>query len=551
MKTTLFFTTLFSLIAFFSFAQDSTFTYVQDKGSLQDSTVIHLIFPDNSNWNVLQEGQKLEFTVKAVVVRVAAGENMAANTASTSNENESGESFSFSITEGKQEGMSFDSLGNFSWTPNYDFVDRLNLTQNVQVVFEVKNNKNQIANKVINFKVSHVNRLPLVGDLKPFYVQHNVLNTYMIDINSVRDEDNDPLVFIPVPDAMPEGAKLSAQGEFTWKPSLTQFNQLKSKPLILEFYVEDQPAKARTKGKFKIEVTQMDLSPEISIVPKTGSIRYNENATINLKFYLSDPNGDTDIATFGFVSENPVVPKSALIQNTANQYEFIWTPGYDFVKDPLDSLTFNLNFFVIDKSQKRDEEKITVTIFNTINEEEKDRKLYTEYRTSLVKAWDLLEQLKDTEKDLKKKFNRARKGKKGRSIANASLGAVSGIAPVVIEPSPTQKIVSTIGGTTVMTLGTLEATEVIGRSTKDLLDRINYVMEKKYEIQTKGDIFARKYALRSLRRKPEFIKDLDDFVASMNLKGLVALELDAGWQNKNKATDTQLTKTFKDFNPDN
>ncbi len=36
----------------------------------------------------------------------------------------------------------------------------------------------------------------------------------------------------------------------------------------------------------------------------------------------------------------------------------------------------------------------------------------------------------------------------------------------------------------------------------------------------------------------------------MNLKGLVALELNAGWQNKNKATDSQLQKTFKDFDPD-
>jgi hypothetical protein len=239
------------------------------------------------------------------------------------------------------------------------------------------------------------------------------------------------------------------------------------------------------------------------------------------------------------------------VQNTINQYEFIWTPGYDFVKDPLDSLTFKVSFFVIDKSQKRDEKSVLVTILNAINEKEKDDKLYTDYRTSLVRAWDLLEQLKETEKDLKKKYNRAKKGKKGRSITNASLGAVSGLSPVVLQPSPTQKIVSTVGGTTVMTIGTLEATEVIGRSTKDLIERLNYIMEKRNELQLKGDIFARKYSLKSSRRKPEFIKDMDEFVALMNLKGLVALELDAGWQNKNKATDEQLGKTFKDFVPEN
>jgi hypothetical protein len=111
-------------------------------------------------------------------------------------------------------------------------------------------------------------------------------------------------------------------------------------------------------------------------------------------------------------------------------------------------------------------------------------------------------------------------------------------------------MVSTIGGTSVMTLGTLEATEVIGKSTKDLVERLNYIMDKKNELQLKGDIFARKYTLKSQRRRPEFIKELDEFIALMNLKGLVALELNAGWQNKNKATDSQIQRAFKDFNPD-
>jgi hypothetical protein len=498
-----------------------------------DSTALplQLHLPAQPAWSHLQEGQKIEFNLKA-----AGG---------------TGSKITYALVHGKAEGMDLDSTGRFTWTPAFDFVDRLTPNKTIQVLFEVRNEKDEFVSKEAEFKVWHVNRPPLVADLKPFYVRYNVVNTYTVDASIVKDEDNDPLVFIPIPDQMPEGAKMSAQGEFSWKPSVTQYNQIKSKPLNIEFYVEDQPAKSRTKGKFKIEATQMDLAPEISIVPKTTAIRYNENAAVNLRFYLSDPNGDNDIATFSFVSENPSVPKSALVQNTPNQYEFIWTPGYDFVKDPLDSVSFNINFFVIDKSQKKDERQVQVTILNTVNEEEKDRKLYSEYRTSLVRAWDLLEQLKETEKDLKKKFNRARKGKKGRSVVNASMGAASGLSPVVIQTPSTQKIVSTVGGTTVMTMGTLEATEVIGRSTKDLLDRVNYVMEKRHEIQTKGDILARKYALKSSRRRPEFIRDLDEFVAAMNLKGLVALELDAGWENKQKATDAQISKTFKDFNGEN
>jgi hypothetical protein len=493
-------------------------------------TSLELIFPERAGWNVVNEGQKLEFDIKA--------------------RGGSGNTYSFSILNGLVEGMNFDSAGHFSWTPNHDFVDRLKVSRAFQMNFEVKNNKNEHVSKSVEFRVNHVNRPPVVGELKPLYVQYNVLNTYQIDPTTVKDEDGDPLVFIPITDEMPEGAKLSGQGEFTWKPSLSQFNQLKNKPLYLEFYVEDQPSKARVKGKFKIDATSMDLEPQILMVPSSKVIRYKEDATINLIFNISDPNGDSDIAQFNFTTENPGVPKSALRQNSASQYEFTWTPDYNFVKDPLDSVSFDVTFFVTDKTRKRDEEKVKFVILNAINEKQKDQRLYNDYRTSLVRAWDLLEQLKEKEEELKKDYRRARKGKKGRSVANASLGAITGISPIVLQKDPTsQKAVSAVGGTTVMTVGTLEATEVIGKSTKDVMERLNYVMEKKHEIQTRGDIFARKYSLRSTRRNPEFTKDLDDFVALMNLRGLVALELNAGWENKTKASDAQLAKTFKDFSP--
>ncbi|HEV7381286.1 MAG TPA: hypothetical protein VGN64_15920, partial [Dyadobacter sp.] len=109
--------------------------------------------------------------------------------------------------------------------------------------------------------------------------------------------------------------------------------------------------------------------------------------------------------------------------------------------------------------------------------------------------------------------------------------------------------ITTIGGTTVATVGTLEATEVIGKSTNGLLDRFNYVVQKKNELQNKGDVFAREYAQKSSRRSPDFIRKLDEFKALMNLSGLVALELDANWENKREATDAAIKKSFKDFTP--
>jgi hypothetical protein len=491
---------------------------------------LKLSFPTWPGWNVVKEGENLQFGIKASGGR--------------------GGRFIYSITRGKMEDIEFDSLGRFSWTPDYDFVDRESKSRTVQVQFEARNEKGERVSKTVELRVDHVNQAPAVAELKPFYVGYNIVNSYIIDPAAIADEDGDPVTFLPVGDAMPEGAKLSSKGEFTWKPSLTQFNRLRNKPQVIEFYVEDQPAKARTKGQFKVEVTQQDLPPSIQMVPSQKRFQFKEDATVNLKFQVYDPNGEHDITMFNFISERTEVPAGALVKNSSSQYEFIWTPGYDFVKDPMDSLSFNLTFFVVDQTSKQDERRVTFTVLNAVNEAEKDRKLYNDYRAALVRAWDLMEQLKETESFLKKKYKRAQRGKKGRSLTNASLGATTGIAPVVIDDPAQSKKISIVGGTTVMTIGTLEATEVFGRSAKDLVERLNYIIEKRNELQTKGDIFARGFNTKSSRRRPEFMKAVDDFVAVMNLKGLVALELDATWQNKNEPTQENISKTFKDFTGD-
>ncbi|MBC7891283.1 MAG: hypothetical protein H7Y12_03645 [Sphingobacteriaceae bacterium] len=486
-----------------------------------------LKFPESQAWNVVEEGKSIQFSVQA--------------------SGDSARIATFGLLDGKLEGMLLDSLGEFSWTPDYTLVDRVAGSKLVQVVFEARTPGGQRVTRPVEFRVLHVNRAPKAGELKPCYVQYNTVNNCQIDPNVVLDEDKDPLVFIPIPDQMPEGAKLSAQGELTWKPSLTQFNRLKTSPMWMEFWVEDQPAKTRTKGRMKLDVTQQDLPPELSVVPNIQTMKVRENATINLAFYLNDPNGESDLETMGFLSDNPNVPRPALKRNANTQYEFTWQPGYGFVNDPLDSLAFTLTFFVLDKTGKRDEQKVAITVVNTINEREKDLQLFNVYRTGLVRAWELIEQLDEKQETLKDTYNRARKGKRHRSIINAGMGAMTGLSPVVLSNTQQSKLFSTIGGTTVLTVGTLEATEVIGKSIKDVLDRLNYVIQKKNELQTKGDIFARKYNLKSARRKQDFARDLDDFVSTMNVSGLVALELDAGWQQKHKATDTRLEKTFKDY----
>jgi hypothetical protein len=493
-------------------------------------TNFQILLPDAPNWNKILEGNPVTFRFKATGA--------------------SSETVFFSINQGQQEGMYVDSTGLFEWTPSFDLATRTNNQRTVQVIFEARTTTGQTATRLVEFLVQHVNRPPRVEDLKPFYVQFRNKNTYKIEANSLRDDDGDPVVVIPVTESLPEGARLTSAGEFTWQPSQTQFNALKINPLYVDFLIEDQPAKARAKGRLKVEATQMDLPPSIAQIPNNDHFKLKENAVVDLKFYLSDPNGDDDIVEFGFLSDNQKLPSNLLIKNTPNQYEFIWTPGYDFVKDPLDSLVTNLTFYVIDKARNRDERRVSFTVQNAVNEAEVDKQFYDLYRGILVEAWNLITQLSEKEQELKKAYLKAKKGKKNRSMLNASLGAVTGISPAVIKTTDVRSVVSAVGGTTILTIGTLEATEVIGKPLKDLLDRYNYVLEKKTEVQGRGDVFAREYALKAPRRqKTEFLRKRDEFRTALNLKGPVTLDLDAGWENKKSATDKALVGTFKDFTP--
>jgi len=493
-----------------------------------------ILLPAGKEWTQLKEGSEVSFELKL--------------------EGKNCEKFRFTIPQGKLEGMAFDSLGRFTWTPPYSMVDRLDSYKFQQVIFEAKcDSTNETLSSKVEFRIQHVNRSPAIRDLKPFYVQYNTNNVYKIDRDFVYDEDNDPIVVIPSFESMPEGMKMTSQGEISWSPSLTQFKKLKEKtldanPMFLEFYVEDQPAKTQSKGRLKIEATQIDLPPEIVVVPKDQVFKIKENQTINIRFYLSDPNGDDDIEEFDFLTDNQQISKSSLIKNTSNQYEFTWHPNYDFVKDPFDSLGFTIDFFVLDKTKKRDVKTIRFVVKNAINEVETDLKLYNLYRGTLLRGWELLEQMKEKEDELKKSYKGAKKGKKNRSIINASLGATTSLSSVLNTEPRNQRLISTLGGTTVLTIGTLEATEVIGRSMKDIIDRLNYIIEKKNELQSKGDIFARDFALKSSRRNNDFIRKVDDFMNAMSLKGLVVLDLDAAWESKNKATDDNIKKVFKDFN---
>nr|WP_255534556.1 putative Ig domain-containing protein [Chryseolinea lacunae] len=453
--------------------------------------------------------------------------------------------FSIEGTEGL--GIQFDSLGNFSWKPSFDLVDRVAKTKDISLIFQAAQPDGKRERKTISFIVKHVNRPPVAEELPVLYVKQGKENSYQISADYVYDEDGDPMSFRSPQTQLPEGAALSSQGQFTWTPSRTQFANLKNNPLTIEFIAQDQPDKAETKGKLRIAQTQLDLPSEIQILPIDTLFSIKEDETLNLKIYISDPNGDDNVRSAGFIASDKRIPAASFKENTQLLYEFTWTPGYEFVDDAQTSLTPEITFFVLDKSNNRTQKKVKIKVADTENMIKKDAHLFSKYRGNLIDAIVLLQQIDANQKKLNQDYKKAKKGKKNRSIVNASLGAVTGFTPIIVDDPNSAKAVSGVGGTTVLTLGTLEATEVIGRSKENILEKIKISIDLRNKIQSTGDDFARKYALKVNRRSPEFDKDIEKMRAALNDQRIVLLELDAYNKNVNKIDDKDIRRVFLDY----
>ena len=485
----------------------------------------HLVFPENKDRISVSEGETQVFKI-------------------VSNDGSIPTGFSLEGAEGL--GIKLDSLGNFSWTPSYDLVTRLETPREINVIFQADWANGHKVRQPITFIVAHKNRPPSVDDLPVFYVRQSTVNNYQISQDYISDPDGDPLVFKSIPSQMPEGAIISSLGQISWNPSRSQFNQLKNNPITIEFIVQDQPEKAETKGKIKIAQTQLDLPPEILSVPGDSSFTIKEDQLINLKLYFSDPNGDENISAVGFISSDSRVPKTSLKENTLVQAEFTWTPGYAFVDEAAKFKNTEILFFALDKSNNRVQKKIIITVLDAENLDEKDKMLFEKYKNSLVQTKELIDKLAVNHDLLNKAYKKAKKGKRNRSILNAGLGATTGLSPVVLETNES-KVVSALGGTATLTLGTLEATEVLGKSKSDILDKQKINIEISNMAQLEGDNFARKYALKSARRNKEFDLDRDKLLPIINHQKLVLLELDASRITNKKPSTKELKKTFTDF----
>jgi hypothetical protein len=498
--------------------------------AVQGQAAYDLIFPDSLGWNSIEEGKALSFRIKAVP--------------------EPKKPVRFYLVDTEPAGFQLDSLGYFSWTPAYRTVSRVDQKRDFPIIVQGIWPDGQRVRKTVTISVLHVNRPPVAEELPVFYVKQSTRNIYQIGNEFVFDPDDDPIVFKAIPSQLPEGMAITSQGQISWTPSRNQFNSLKNNPLTVEFIVQDQPDKTETRGRLRIAQTQLDLPPEILIVPGDSLFSIKEDETINLKLYLSDPNGDENVKSAGFVASDNRVAASALTENTPLQYEFTWLPGYDFVDEAKKKLPVDITFFALDKSNNRTQRKVTIIVNDAENLIEKDALQYQKYRSNLVAATELLRTLDDNQKKLNENYKKAKRGKKNRTLMNASLGAVTGFSPALLEPDQS-RTVSTVGGTTVLTLNTLEATQVVGKSRDDIMDKIKINVDIRNKVQSAGDEFARKYSSKAPRRSNEFEKDIEKLRMVLNDQRIVLLELEAYKKAAPQFTNRDIKRTFPDFTEEN
>lgn len=481
-----------------------------------------IVFPEGDRWRLPLEGSETSFRIFTDTVPPK-----------------------FTLEGSNGFGMQFDSAGNFSWKPSYDLVDRLEKLKDVSVIFQAEWKNGKKVRQPVTFLVTHQNRAPVVEDLPTFYVKQGSPNRYQISSDYVSDPDEDPLTYKSLASALPEGASMSSLGLVTWSPSKNQFNAIKNAPLYIEFVVQD-PDKTETKGKIKVAQTQLDLPPELLIVPGDTIYKLKEDERVNIKLYVTDPNGDENVSNVSFVCNDDRVPKSSLKENSPVQAEFTWSPGYFFVEEAEKTRDVELIFFAIDKSANRVQKRVRIRVEDTENIDEKDKNQYQKYRATLITMRALIVQLDDNHDRLTKLYRKAKKGKKNRALVNAGLGATTGLSPVIFDPAQS-KVVSAIGGTTVLTMGTLEATEVIGKSKNDILEQQKINGDIRNQLQVEGDNFARKYALKSMRRTKEFEADREKLLPIINNPKLPLLELDASKPSSPNYSNKEIKATFTDF----
>ncbi|CAN5488107.1 hypothetical protein BH23BAC1_BH23BAC1_31910 [soil metagenome] len=110
----------------------------------EDTVTFEMIFPEGENWNIIEEGETLNFQVKTKGFY---------------------EGIRFILLNENNTNIQLDSSGYFTWTPSFDLVDRLEEIKTIQVIFKAVTAEEEKAAQQVEFLVKHVNRQPQVGEI--------------------------------------------------------------------------------------------------------------------------------------------------------------------------------------------------------------------------------------------------------------------------------------------------------------------------------------------------------------------------------------------------
>ena len=211
------------------------------------------------------------------------------------------------------QGAVFDSLsGLLSWTPTYEqsgIYKKIRITATEQTVSALKDTT------TFSITVVHVNRPPVLPDIRNFVVNENEVLTFTIPKGSDPDrEDQGKLTYSA--SNMPQGALFDGSNRsFSWQPTYEQ-----SGIYVIAFTVSDPAGGTATKTS-TITVKHVDRKP---VLAEVGSKEIPENQTLTFTLKGSDPDKE-DQDRLSYQAQN--LPKGAHFDPATAK--FSWTPTYE------------------------------------------------------------------------------------------------------------------------------------------------------------------------------------------------------------------------------
>ncbi len=225
-----------------------------------------------------------------------------------------------------------DSL-KFEWKPTYEQSGRYD-----DLVFKVQDPSGLVDSDTITINVNHVNRSPVLAEIKPKIVNENTPLRFSLEASDPDREDSGKLSFSA--DALPEGASLN-DSIFTWQPDYEQSGRYSP-----AFTVSDGRLEASQTAR--ITVIHVNRPP---VLEPVADQTVNENETLTFTVSGDDPDRE-DAGLWKINAEN--LPRGAKFDSV--EYEFSWTPTFE------QSGVYPITFVIHDTAGATDRQEIQIKV---------------------------------------------------------------------------------------------------------------------------------------------------------------------------------------------